>query len=397
MNWTKREKTIIETIKSKLYSPSHGLDHLIKVSDFASILAKKYKANQEIVVAAALLHDLGRNNPKLHGKESSEYSVVQAKPILKKADYTQKEIELILQIIREHDQPFFTSKLLESRILKDADFLDGFGFRGLLRSIYFTAEAGQPQQMAIERIAKKMPDRFKGLEFLESKNIAQEQFNLTRLLLQEKNNYQGKLYTGKLIIFEGISGTGKETQARLLAEYLNKQGEKVEIVFHPTPEMKEILKLWRKQKRDDFSEVFFFLADRFNVMQKKVLPALKQGKTVISLRSYISSLVYQAKTQYQLDLVNYLYSNFEPLPDIVFYFDLKPEIALARIESRTKKTGEEKGKFEKLNLLKEKRRKYKQVIKKFKHVVTLDAVRSIDELHKDIVDSQLALWQKKDI
>ena len=392
--WTKREKAIIQTIKTKLRSPSHGLDHLTNVASHALVLAKKYKASREIVVAAALLHDLGRNNPKLHGKKSSQYSAFLAEPLLKKVGYSDQDIKLILQIISEHDQPFFISKLLESRILKDADLLDGFGFRGMLRSIYFTSEADQPMTKAVERLNLKMPQRFEGLEFLESKNIAKEQFYLTRLLLSEVDSYK-KIYKGKLIVLEGISGTGKETQAKLLAKYLEKCGEKIVIVYHPTLKMKDILKLWRKQKTDDFSEVYLFIADRNEVVQNKILPALMQGKTVISLRNYISSLVYQAKNQSQRDLINYLYSRFEPIPNFVFYFDIQPQAALKRIENRAKKTGEEKGKFEKINLLKQKRIKYVQVLKNFKNVIRIDAEKSIDEIHRNIVDSLLTLWEKK--
>ncbi|OGK16556.1 dTMP kinase [Candidatus Roizmanbacteria bacterium RIFCSPHIGHO2_01_FULL_39_12c] len=199
------------------------------------------------------------------------------------------------------------------------------------------------------------------------------------------------------MVFEGISGTGKETQAKLLAEFLQKKGEKPEIVYHPTPEMKNILKLWRQNNNEIFSEVFFFLADRFAMVKNKILPALKSGKTVISLRNPISSLVYQAENQFHLDLINYLYSTFDPLPDIVFWFDIKPEVAYQRIESRTKKTGEEKGKFEKLNLLKANSQKYIKILKEFKNVIRIDAEKSIDEIHQNIVDSLVTVWQKKGI
>lgn len=392
MKWTKREKSILQVIRKKLASQSHGLNHLINVSQYVLILSKKYNGNRDILVAAALLHDLGRNKPTLHDQKSIDYSIELAKPILEKTDYTQKEIKLILQIILEHDKPFFSSALLESRILKDADFLDGFGFRGLLRAIYYTAEASQPISKAFERINKKMTERFNGLELSESRNIANEQFYLTRLLLSDHQRSGKKLYKGKLIVFEGISGTGKETQSKLLAEYLNKSGNKTEIVSHPTLELKQILSQWRKYKKDSFSEVFFFIADRYNVIQNKIMPALNQGKIVISLRNYISSLVYQAITQYQHDLIKYLYSTFEPIPDAIFYFDLKAEIALSRIEKRIKETGESKGKFEKIKLLKDKRKKYEHILNKYKNVFRLDASKSIDELHKHIVNSLLDLW-----
>ena len=47
---------------------------------------------------------------------------------------------------------------------------------------------------------------------------------------------------GKLIVFEGVSGTGKETQAKLLQKYLAAKKIISHIVFHPTPELKPKLR-----------------------------------------------------------------------------------------------------------------------------------------------------------
>ena len=47
---------------------------------------------------------------------------------------------------------------------------------------------------------------------------------------------------GKLITLEGISGTGKETQAKLLQKFLGGRGIKAEIVYHPSPDLKKIFK-----------------------------------------------------------------------------------------------------------------------------------------------------------
>jgi len=399
MLWTKREKLILQILKRKTLSPSHGIDHLENVAQHAAALAKRHKGNRDLVVAAALLHDLGRSKPDLHGQESTRYSVELAKPILKKTGYSQKEIGIIVQIILNHDQPALSPSFLEGRVLKDADFLDGFGIRGLLRSIYYTAEAGEPLSKALQRLTKKMTARYQGLEFPENRYLAQEQYNLTKLLfthLRLGSNFEKKLYKGKLIVFEGISGTGKETQAKLLAKYLRDRGQSCETVFHPTLAMKEIFNLWRKNKGNAFAETFFFIGDRYDSVHKKLLPALKAGKVVVSLRSHISTMVYQAKNRWQQELIEYLYSIFEPLPDVIFYFDLEAEISLLRIEKRTKDIGEIKGKFEKLEVLKEKRKRYQQILKKFRNVVRLDAAKSVDEVHKNIVHSLQNLWQKEE-
>lgn len=398
MWWTKRENLILNVLKTKTLSPSHGFDHLENVASYAVNLAKKYHGNRDLVVAAALLHDLGRSKPHLHGKKSALYSARLARPILKKVGYSQKETRFILQAILDHDQPSLSSNLLEARILKDADFLDGFGMRGLLRAVYYTAEAGEPLAKVIERLTIKMAKRYRGLEFPETRQLAQEDYNLTKLLvayLKIKTQFRNKIYQGRLIVFEGISGTGKETQAKRLSRYLRAQGRSNLIIHHPTPNLKEMLNLWRKEKRGLFPEAFFFIGDRFDSTQKKILPALKAGKIVISLRNRVSTLVYQVSNRWQEELIDYLYSIFEPVPDAIFYFYLKPETALARIEKRTKETGEKKGRFEKLVLLKKKQNRYKRILKDFKNVIQVDASKSVDEVHQHIVHSILKLWQKK--
>lgn len=391
MNWAKREKIIIRELKKNKLSPSHGFDHLENVANFALKLSGVYGGKRDLLFAAALLHDLGRIEPKLHGKNSAQKSAKLAKPILKKAGYRQGEIKLITQIILEHDKVELSSNLLESRILKDADFLDGFGTRGLLRAVYYTAEAGETFEEVLSRIKVKMRKKYEGLEFAESRQIAQEGYSLVRLCLSYLNRekLEKELYKckGKLIVFEGISGAGKETQAKLLVKYLRGKGRQVEIIFHPTPRLKNTLKEWRKEKIDSVSESFLFIGDRFDIVKRKLLPALRQGKFIISLRNRLSTLVYQGETDWEVKLIEFLYAAFEPQPDILFYFDLEPKIVLLRINKRSRKTGEEKGKFEKLELLKKKRKRYQNLLGNFKNVVIIDASKPIDKIQQDIVKS----------
>lgn len=189
---------------------------------------------------------------------------------------------------------------------------------------------------------------------------------------------------GKLIIFEGVSGTGKETQARLLAGYLRKQGIKANIVYHPSPELKEILSLWRKNRQiDHVSEAYFLLADRYDRVRQVIKPAILRGEWVIGLRSYVSALVYQAETTSDRQYLEKEFLWFEPRPDLLVFFDLAPQQALARIERRHRETGEAFGKFETLKLLGEKRRRYQKVLQKIPHVA-IDVGESVGDVHQQI-------------
>lgn len=187
---------------------------------------------------------------------------------------------------------------------------------------------------------------------------------------------------GKLIVLEGVSGTGKETQAKLLQEFLAKRQIDSIIVYHPSAELKEILSTWRrKRKIDHVSEAYFLLADRYNRVQQIIKPALTHGVWVISLRSWVSALVYQAKTSRDRKYLLKEFKWFEPDPDYLIYFDISPQMALARIKKRHEETGEKIGKFETPSLLKDKRDKYHQILKDIPHI-RVDAALSVKEIQQ---------------
>ncbi len=189
---------------------------------------------------------------------------------------------------------------------------------------------------------------------------------------------------GKLIVFEGISGTGKETQAKLLKEYLASKGIVSHIVFHPTPDLKEVLSAWRKNRSiDHITEIYLLLADRSDRVRQVINPALARGEWVMSLRNSLSALVYQAKTPKERAWVAKEFSHFEPKPDYLFFFDITPEAALNRINKRHDETGEPLGKFETPGHLAQKRAAYLSVLKSIAHI-QIDARQSIKAIHTRI-------------
>jgi len=192
---------------------------------------------------------------------------------------------------------------------------------------------------------------------------------------------------GTYIVFEGISGTGKETQAKLLKTWLSKRQITAHIEYHPTLYAKELLSLWRTKRHIDYvAEAYILLADRYTRITQIVKPALDKGDWVISLRSYISALVYQANTEKDCRDFQSKFLKFEPKPDYLFYFSLSPRKALARIVSRHHDTGEAIGKFENLPALSEKLSRYTHVLRSIPHIA-LDSTKTIDELHTSIRSS----------
>lgn len=199
---------------------------------------------------------------------------------------------------------------------------------------------------------------------------------------------------GKLIVFEGISGTGKETQAKLLRDYLGSLGIKSHIVYHPSPELKEILSEWREKRHIDYiSESYFLLADRYDRVRQIIKPALARGEWVISLRNWVSALVYQAKTKSDREYIRKEFGWFEPKPDRLFFFDITPEEAMKRVEKRSKEFGEPLGYFETREHLYEKSKTYDLVLKAIPHV-RIDASQSVETIHRTIRKGILRLAKR---
>ncbi len=189
---------------------------------------------------------------------------------------------------------------------------------------------------------------------------------------------------GKLIVFEGISGTGKETQAKLLQQHLASRKIPSIIVYHPSPELKTILSGWRKKRHiDNISEAYFLLADRYDRVRQIIKPALEKGEWVVCIRNWISALVYQAKTKSDRVYLQKEFGWFEPEPDRLFFFDITPGEAMKRIEKRHEGTGEPLGYFETKEHLYEKRKQYDLVLKTIPHV-RIDASQSAETIHRTI-------------
>ncbi|ADQ13816.1 dTMP kinase [Halanaerobium hydrogeniformans] len=104
---------------------------------------------------------------------------------------------------------------------------------------------------------------------------------------------------GFFITFEGIEGSGKSTQIKLLGDYLKKEGKEVVITREPggTELGKKIRQLLLDPAHEDMdyrTEILLYTADRAQHFKDVIKPALKAGKVVISDRFADSNLAYQA-------------------------------------------------------------------------------------------------------
>jgi len=146
---------------------------------------------------------------------------------------------------------------------------------------------------------------------------------------------------GAFITFEGIDGSGKSTQVRLLVDHLRAQGRDVVLTREPggSPGAEEIRQLVLEGDPDKWSaesEILLFTAARRDHLEKTIQPALEAGKIVICDRFADSTRLYQGVTRGDLravvDQLHTLMIGREP--DLTFIIDMDPATGLARAKGR---------------------------------------------------------------
>lgn len=179
----------------------------------------------------------------------------------------------------------------------------------------------------------------------------------------------------KFIVFEGIDGSGKSTQAVLLWERL----KKAYITVEPTDS--DIGKLCRSQigKVPAETLAMLFAADRDNhLFGENGLENIVYNEEydyIICDRYMFSNFAYQTVQGVDIDFL--LELNSEALyPDMIFYIDIDPSVSLKR---KSKLDG-----FESVDFLIRVREEYLKMFKELDNVFSIDGNRPEEEIHREI-------------
>ncbi len=188
---------------------------------------------------------------------------------------------------------------------------------------------------------------------------------------------------GKFIVIEGLDGSGKSAQVDLVIKLLEKSEKEVVITKEPTVESEAGRKIKQALKKEIVVEPLelqkLYIQDRKEHLENKVLPALEQGKFVVSSRYAFSTFAYGFSDGLDIDLLVKMNENFL-LPDLTLVIDVSPESCMERIEER----GESKELFEKLEKLKKVNEIYKKIPEMFDNVIVVDGSRTIPEVFENI-------------
>lgn len=204
-----------------------------------------------------------------------------------------------------------------------------------------------------------------------------------------------KILRGKFITFEGIDGSGKSTQLRLIANDLRFRGLSVLTTQEPggTPLGRRLRETFLEtdENVDPLAELLLFAADRAQHVNFLIKPALAEEKIVISDRYADATYAYQGAgrgfSQNTIKQVIKLATDGLK-PDLTLFFDLPVETALLRTNIRSTK-GEQKNRMdkEKSDFYERVRASYLELAaKESKRFRVIDASRSVEEVHAEALE-----------
>jgi dTMP kinase len=194
---------------------------------------------------------------------------------------------------------------------------------------------------------------------------------------------------GVFICVEGLDGCGKTTQTKLLVERLQKKG--YDAIYTAEPSRGEIGSFIKRyclhgEKRvSSIVEALLFAADRFEHIEKEVIPDLNEGKLVVSDRYVYSSLAYQGGAGIDLEWIEKI-NEHAIRPALALFIDVEPETVIQRLKPK-------KSVMENL----ETQRKVQGVYVKFVEkgeLVKIDGNRPTEEIADDILTAALRFLEK---
>ncbi|TNF33637.1 MAG: dTMP kinase [Deltaproteobacteria bacterium] len=213
---------------------------------------------------------------------------------------------------------------------------------------------------------------------------------------------KGKKSRGRFIVLEGIDGAGTTTQQARIVDWLRDRGMLAQGTREPSEGpigslIRQILRgrlvtappSGKVAPVDPAAVALLFAADRVDHLTNEIVPLLESGWHVVCDRYVVSSLAYQSL---ETDLRFVRQINEKAIaPDLTIYLKVRPEVAMARIESS--RAGRES--FEKLAIQKKVAAAYDDILGSYRggRVVTIDGeqvVSTVTQAVRSAIEDLLA-------
>lgn len=202
------------------------------------------------------------------------------------------------------------------------------------------------------------------------------------------------MMTGLFISFEGPEGAGKTTVLQEIVARLEAAGQDVVMTREPggipiAEKIREVILDSDHSAMDGKTEALLYAAARRQHLVEKIIPALEQNKIVLCDRFIDSSLAYQGVAR-DLGIDEVLHINLfaieKYMPDCTIFFDVPPEVGLARIWE-DKEREQNRLDLEKLEF-------HEQVYKGYQEVIRLDRDRiQVVDARQSVAQVVENVWQ----
>lgn len=226
---------------------------------------------------------------------------------------------------------------------------------------------------------------------------------------------EGETMKGKLIVLEGIDGSGKETQSNLLEKKLKEKGREVMHISFPDYESPSsaLVKMYLKgdfgknpEDVNPYAASLFYAVDRFASYRMKWKAFYEKGGIVIADRYTTSNMVHQM-TKYEdevkrKDFLSWLekteYGELElPRPDLVILLDIPLAVSENLVNERAKKGGSMDIHEQHLDYLRKCHDAYRQLVALYhwKRIPCTEEgrLRSIEDIGKDVEKAVAAVME----
>jgi len=189
---------------------------------------------------------------------------------------------------------------------------------------------------------------------------------------------------GTFICIEGLDASGKTTQTRRLVKELKRRGFEAMYTTEPSPgDIGKFIRthiLQRKRRVPIAVEALLFAVDRVDHLERRIKPALEEGKIVVSDRYVYSSLAYQGAAGLDLNWIQEI-NRSVIVPDLAIYIDIPPEVVVKRIKRK-------RSVMERLEVQRRVREVYMKFVKDGQ-LTLIDGNRPRDEVARDILTTVL--------
>lgn len=194
---------------------------------------------------------------------------------------------------------------------------------------------------------------------------------------------------GMFLVMEGPDGSGKSTQIALLKEYLKEKGWECLVTREPGgtaigEAVRKIILNPEYKEMSDVTEMLLYAASRAQLMAEVIIPALEQGKIVISDRFVDSSIVYQGIAR-GLGIDTVAAVNAPGIgkykPDCIFFIDISEEEGIRRKQVQKKLDRLEQESIDFHAMVAE---GYRKVLSKRDEVIYIDGSGSVESIQMKI-------------